>query len=127
TVSRAVAAALPSVFAFNAGIGPARKEARLRHLRDTWLTPALETGRVRLLSDPAPGRSCAITAFTVDGVAPEQLAHRLRERHNIRIGVINLTEMPSLKGNYLAVDLVNAPQDLARINEAFRSTVAEPG
>lgn len=127
TVSKAVSAALPSVFAFDARIGAKRKEARLRYLRDLWLDSILATGRITLLTDRSPARSCAITAFRVDGVKPDQLARDLRERHGFLIGTINLADKPSFRGNYLAANLRNSPEQLARFADAFRSTVGRSG
>ena len=127
TVSKAVSAALPSVFAFDARIGAARKEARLRTLRDLWLDPILTSGRVTLLTDRNPARSCAITAFRVDGMEPERLAADLRERHGLLIGTIKLADKPGFKGNYLAANLRNSPEQLARFADAFRSVVNRGG
>lgn len=121
TVQKAVSAALPSVFAFNERIGPARKEARLRHLRDLWLDPLMETGRVTLLTDRDRARSCAITAFSVDNMEPDQLTRYMRERHNILIGRIKLADKPEFKGNYVAADLTNTPEQLARFIDILRS------
>jgi len=123
TVSKAVSAALPSVFAFNARLGPARKEARLRRLRDLWLDPILKSGRVTLLTDRGPTRSCAITAFKVDGMDPDLLARDMRERQGILIGSVKLADHPGFKGNYLAAGLTNTPGDLARFVDAFNSVV----
>jgi len=127
TVSKAVSAALPSVFAFNGRIGAARKEARLRHLRDMWLEPLLESGRVRLLTDRSPSRSCAITAFSVEGLEPERLAQELREQHNLLIGSIKLADQPAFRGNYIAVDLMNTREQLERLVDTFRSVVSKVG
>ena len=127
TASKAVPAAMPSVFAFNERVGAARREARLRHLRDLWLDPILRSGRVTLLTDRDPARSCAITAFRVEGMDPERLATALRERHGLLIGTINLTEKPELTGNYLAANLRNTPEEMARFVDAFHSIVSKGG
>lgn len=127
TVSKAVPAALPSVFAFNDRIGAARKEARLRHLRDLWLDPVVKSGRVTLLTDRDPARSCAIAAFRVDGMDPDRLASELRERHEFVIGSMKLADKPEFTGNYLAANLANTPEQLARFVDAFRSVVAKSG
>ena len=127
TASKAVPAAMPSVFAFNERVGAARREARLRHLRDLWLDPILRSGRVTLLTDRDPARSCAITAFRVEGMDPERLATALRERHGLLIGTINLAEMPELTGNYLAANLRNTPEQMARFADVFHSIVSKGG
>ena len=127
TASKAVPAAMPSVFAFNERVGAARREARLRHLRDLWLDPIMRSGRVTLLTDRDPARSCAITAFRVEGMDPERLATALRERHGLLIGTINLAEMPELTGNYLAANLRNTPEQMARFADVFHSIVSKGG
>lgn len=127
TASKAVTAVLPTVFGFNERIGPGRKEARLRHLRDLWLSPLLASGRLTLLTDRDPRRSCAITAFRVEGIEPARLATALRDRHGFLIGTIDLPDKPDLRGNYLAVDLTNSPDQLERFASAFRSVLDRNG
>ena len=124
TVSKAVPAAMPSVFAFNARVGAARREARLRHLRNLWLDPVLRSDRVTLLTHRDPARSCAITAFRVEGLDPDRLATSLRERHGLLIGTIHLADKPDLTGNYLAANLRNTPEQMARFADAFHSVVS---
>ena len=119
TVSKAISASLPSVFDFHDQIGAKRKEDRLRELRGMWLKPLLETGRVSLLTNLSPSRSCSITAFTVDGMDADQLAKRMREKHAISIGSIHLQDKPDFVGNYLAVDLTNSPAHIDRFLSAF--------
>ncbi|MEM7708108.1 MAG: aminotransferase class V-fold PLP-dependent enzyme [Pseudomonadota bacterium] len=123
TVSKAVSASLASVFEFNDRIGAARKENRLRELRDLWIEPLLQTGRVSLLTDLSPSRSCGITAFKVDGIEADYLANLMRHEHNIDIGSIHLQDKPEFVGNYLAADLTNSPTDFDRFLDAF-STIA---
>lgn len=125
TTSKAVGAALPSVFAFNRMIGAKRKEARLRQLRDLWLDPIAASDRVTLLTDRDPARSCAIAAFRVDGVAPDRLAADMRARHGFVIGTIKLADKPALTGNYLAANLANTPDQIARFVDAFRAYLAK--
>lgn len=114
TVMKAVPATLPLLARFNAAIGAKRKEQRLRHLRNLWLAPLSNLDRVTLLTDPNPDRSCGIGAFRVEGIDSAALAKRLRQDHNIVIGSISLTYAPALKGNYVATDLSNSPDEIAR-------------
>lgn len=123
TVSKAVPAALPSVFAFNARVGAARRETRLRYLRDLWLDPIIETGRVTLLTNRDPSRSCAITAFRVAGLDPDRLAAEVRERHGFVIGSVKLADKPDFTGNYLAANLANSPEQIERFTEAFKTVI----
>lgn len=123
TVSKAIGAVLPSLVGFNRQIGIARKEKRLRRLRDQWLGPLLATGRVRLLTDLDPAQSCAITAFHVDGIDPDRLSGQLLERHNILIGSIRLADKPDFKGNTIAADITNSGEEIERLRDALLSLV----
>lgn len=125
TVNKAVAAVLPKVFAFHEKIGPARKQARLQYLRDCWLDPLLETGRITLLTDTAPHRSCAICAFQIHDVDADAFARSLYTWHKIQIGSIHLQDNPELRGNYLALDLVNTPADAEHFLHAAHLTLKE--
>lgn len=80
-----------------------------------------------LLTDRDPARSCAIAAFRIDGVDPDHLARDLRERHGLLIGTIKLADKPAFKGNYLAANLTNTPEQVARFVDAFRSTISKSG
>jgi selenocysteine lyase/cysteine desulfurase len=75
--------AIGEAIAFHLGLGPERKAARLRHLRDTWAQRLLRHDRVRLHTSLKPGQSCGIATFQVDGVDSVKLNDYLWERHRI--------------------------------------------
>jgi len=119
TVSKAISASLPSVFNFNHKIGAKKKETRLRYLRDLWLNEILKSDRIQLLTNPK--KSCAITAFKIDGINPDKFAKELREKHKILIGSIHLQDKPIFTGNYLAADLTNSEEQVYRFIESFKN------
>ena len=121
TVSKAISASLPSVFKFNQRIGAKKKEDRLRHLRDLWLNEITKSDRVELFTNPE--KSCAITAFKVDGIDPKKLSNDFREKYNIVVGSVGLEYMPDFKANYLAADLTSSEEDIYRFNESFNDYV----
>ena len=121
TVSKAISASLPSVFKFNQRIGAKKKEDRLRHLRDLWLNEVTKSDRVELFTNPE--KSCAITAFKVDGIDPKKLSNDFREKYNIVVGSVGLEYMPDFKANYLAADLTSSEEDIYRFNESFNDYV----
>lgn len=123
TVMKAVPATLPLVARFHSAIGARRKEQRLRYLRNLWLQPLSRLERVSLLTDPSPDRSCGIGAFRVEGLDPDALARRLRVDHGLVIGSIKLPFAPDLKGNYVATDLTNSPDDIGRFVEVMSRVV----
>ncbi|RIK63476.1 MAG: aminotransferase [Planctomycetota bacterium] len=75
--------AIGEALTFYQGIGPARKEARLRWLRDYWAQRLSKYERVRFHTNLDPAHSCAIATFGIEGIAPNDLAQRLWRQHKI--------------------------------------------
>lgn len=121
TVSKAISASLPSVFQFNRKIGIKRKENRLRYLRDLWSNEILKSDRISLLTNPK--NSCAITAFKINGVNPDEFSNELYNKHKIIIGSIHLQDKPDFKGNYLATDLTNSEEEIHKFVDIFKAYI----
>ncbi|MDI1269403.1 MAG: aminotransferase class V-fold PLP-dependent enzyme [Polaromonas sp.] len=68
---------------FHHSIGSSNKEARLRYLSQYWLAQVRTTPRVQILTPRSPERSCAIAAFSIMGIAAQQVAERLMTEHHI--------------------------------------------
>ncbi len=83
--------------AFHRAVGPERKLARLCHLRDLWVERLSATGRVELLTDLAPGRSCGLASFRVDGMDPERLAEHLWTEHRILVAALTHPEVRGIR------------------------------
>jgi selenocysteine lyase/cysteine desulfurase len=77
--------AIGEALTFSQAIGAARKEARLRRLRDHWANRlvAHPSGRVRLHTSLRRGFSCGIATFEVEGLDSLALADWLWEKHRI--------------------------------------------
>lgn len=82
---------------FHEGLGPARKAARLVHLRDYWARPLLEHDNVRLHTSLEPGFACGIANVEVVGVDPNALRDWLWDRHRIIVVSINHAEFQGLR------------------------------
>jgi selenocysteine lyase/cysteine desulfurase len=67
TRSMASEMAIGNAIDFQAGIGIERKEARLRYLKDYWMSKASGIPKVRFHTSTLPKYSCAIASFSVDG------------------------------------------------------------
>ncbi|HAT32121.1 MAG TPA: aminotransferase [Janthinobacterium sp.] len=74
---------IEDALAFHHSIGAANKEARLRHLKQYWLTRVRAMPRVEVLTPSDPRRSCAIATFNIDGLPARQVVDLLMERHRI--------------------------------------------
>ena len=76
--------AVSSALAFSRGIGPDRKIARLRYLRDRWARRLLaESDRVKVLTPLSGEKSGAICLFNVEGMDPGKLGGWLLDKHRI--------------------------------------------
>jgi selenocysteine lyase/cysteine desulfurase len=78
---------VPTALAFQAAIGGARREARLRALRDRWVHQVVGLPQVQVLTPEEPGMYGAITAFRLRGRTSHEdnvaLAKALLDKHRI--------------------------------------------
>ena len=89
--------AISEALTFHQGIGPARKEARLRYLRDYWARRLMQYDRIRLHTSLKPGFSCAIGTVEMLGVEPAALASHLWAKHRIIVTPIHHAEFRGLR------------------------------
>jgi len=89
--------AIGEALTFHEGIGPARKEARLRYLRDYWADRLLHEDRVRLHTSRKPAFSCGIATVQIEGVDTNELSAHLWERHRIITTAIDHEEFQGLR------------------------------
>lgn len=75
--------AIEDAIAFHQRIGGKNKEARLRYLKEYWVSRARKLPRVRLMIPDAPERSCAIAAFRMESMTSQEVARVLFETHRI--------------------------------------------
>jgi selenocysteine lyase/cysteine desulfurase len=75
--------AICEAITFNQNIGIERKAARLRYLKDRWVTPLAKNPKVKILHSSDPAMSCGIGMFGLDGADPRKLVDALQNRHNI--------------------------------------------
>jgi selenocysteine lyase/cysteine desulfurase len=80
--------AVAEALTFYESIGPERKEARLRYLRDRWARRLTQHGKVKLYTSLDPSQSCGIATMGIDGVTGDQLVDHLFERHRVFVTAI---------------------------------------
>ena len=87
TVDYAAQLTVPAALGFQAAIGGARREARLRALRNRWVQQVIGLPQVQILTPEEPGMYGAITAFRLRGRTSHEdnvaLAKTLLDRHRI--------------------------------------------
>jgi selenocysteine lyase/cysteine desulfurase len=114
----APALAIGEALAFHEGLGPKRKEARLRYLRDRWAGRLVRNPRVRLLTNLAPGMSCGIATFAADGVDHGKLAEHLWDRHRIIAVAI---KHPDVNGIRVTPSVYTTLDEIDRFCEAVEA------
>ncbi len=123
THSAAIRLAIGEALLFHEGIGPRRKEARLRHLRDYWADQFRDLPNVRLLVKREPEHSAGITTVDVNGIDPGALSGHLFSRHKILTTPIVHDEF---RGIRVTPNVYTTHRELDRFCEAV-SDVARHG
>lgn len=125
TMNGAALLTIPAALAFHQRIGGARKEARLRALRDRWVTALRDLPQVEILT-PDTARSCvAITSFRIAGktsVAENQeIVAQLLSRH--RIFTVHRSGVSSGACVRVTPALFNNFEEMDRLASAIRALV----
>jgi isopenicillin-N epimerase len=89
--------AIAEALTFHQGIGGARKEARLRYLRDYWANALLEYDRFRLHTSLDPRFSCGIATVELKGMDPGDLSNWLWTRFRILTTTIKHPEFQGIR------------------------------
>jgi selenocysteine lyase/cysteine desulfurase len=83
THSAAMRLAIGEAILFHQGIGPKRKEERLRYLSRYWMNNLKSLPNVRFHTSFEPNQSCGVANVELVGIDPPQLATYLMERHKL--------------------------------------------
>jgi selenocysteine lyase/cysteine desulfurase len=112
--------AISEALTFHLGLGPKRKEARLRYLRDYWAKRLLESDRVKLLTSLKPEFSCGIGNFRVEGVDCGALQQLLWNKHRIyTVGI----KHADFEGIRVTPNVYTTLDELDRFCDVVRSVI----
>jgi isopenicillin-N epimerase len=75
--------AIAEALTLHNAIGPARKEARLRYLRDRWAKRLVQDKRVKLFTRLEPEHGCALATMAIEGIDNAKLVEHLWDKHHI--------------------------------------------
>lgn len=89
--------AISEAIALHRAIGPERKEARLRYLRDRWAKRLTQDSRVRLYTQLDPRHGAGIATFLIEGVDPQLLTEHLWDRHKIIVVSIDYANVQGVR------------------------------
>ena len=109
--------ALAEALSLHARLGATAREERLRHVRDTWLTPLLEVPGVHLSTSTHRAASCSLTTIGAEGMDPVAFRDHLWEIHRIRVRPI---DRPGIRGIRVSAGLHNSESDLEHFVEVVR-------
>jgi selenocysteine lyase/cysteine desulfurase len=89
--------AIAEALSFHEGIGAERKAARLRFLRERWMTRVESIPRVKIFTSRDPAMSCAIGTVGVEGLEPGAMAEHLWKKQRIIVTPIVHPEYKGLR------------------------------
>jgi len=114
--------AISEALTFHLGLGPKRKEARLRYLRDYWAKRLLASDHVRLLTSLKPEFSGGIGNFRVEGLDCGALQQHLWNRHRIHtVGI----KHPEFEGIRVTPNVYTTLDELDRFSDAVLAVIRD--
>ena len=102
---------------FHLGIGPARKEARLRYLKNYWAKEAQKISGVKIHTSLKKDYSCALALFSIEGMPPNEIANVLYDKYKIHAVAI---EWENIKGVRVTPHVYTKLSDLDRLLEGIQ-------
>jgi isopenicillin-N epimerase len=122
THSAAPRLAIGEAILFHRGIGPKRKEARLRYLSRYWMEKLKDLPNVRFHTSFDPNQSCGIATVEIVGVDPVQLGSYLFDKHRIFVTPIIHEEF---RGSRITPNVYTTLPELDRFVEVMRSVATK--
>ena len=123
THSAAPKLAIGEAILFHKGIGPKRKEARLRYLSRYWMNKLKDLPNVRFHTSFDESQSCGIGTVEIEGIEPPALQSYLFDKHRIFTVAIVHDEF---KGIRVTPNVYTTLRELDRFSEVMEM-VAKKG
>ncbi|MDX2246252.1 MAG: aminotransferase class V-fold PLP-dependent enzyme [Bacteroidia bacterium] len=99
---------------FHNYIGTARKEARLRYLKEYWTNQVKIIPNIRFNTSLAPEHSCGIASFLLEGWDPVDLGNELTNNYNI---YVTATSHDDVKGVRISPNVFTSTEELDYLAE----------
>lgn len=113
--------AIAEALTLHHAIGPARKEARLRYLRDRWARRLMQDKRVKLYTRLEPEHGCALATMAIDGIDPGKLVEHLWNKHRI---VTIPIDYANVQGMRVTPNVYTTPQEIDMFCRAIEDVLA---
>lgn len=126
TMNFATILTVPDALDFQESVGLDRKYARIRYLRDLWVTEAREIDGVEILTPDDPDLVGAITGFRLPGRTDGASSRQIVETLLNDFGVFTVARTGITGGDCVRVTpaLYNLPPDLEKLVSALREMAA---
>jgi selenocysteine lyase/cysteine desulfurase len=108
--------AIAEALTFHQTIGAARKEARLRYLRDSWARPMLDLPGVSLHTSLDPRFSCGFANVEIEGIEPGALASWLWREYRI---IVTPIVHPEFQGIRVSSSVYTTLEEIERFVDAM--------
>ncbi|HSO73929.1 MAG TPA: aminotransferase class V-fold PLP-dependent enzyme [Blastocatellia bacterium] len=112
--------AIAEALTFHEGIGPERKAARLRYLKDRWAQRLEAQKGVRVLTPYDPQQSCGLALFSIEGMDHGKLGAHLWDRYRILVTPIEHNEF---KGVRVTPNVYSTISEIDVFCEAVEKTI----
>jgi selenocysteine lyase/cysteine desulfurase len=114
--------AIGEALTFHEGLGPDRKAARLRLLRDYWAERLLQHDRTRLHTSLSPEFSCGIATVQLEGIDSVELNAHLWKEHRIITTAIKHDEFEGIR---VSPSVYTTPDELDRFCDAVETVIKD--
>ena len=112
--------AVSEALTFHETIGPARKEARLRYLRDYWAKELTSFDRVKCLTSNDPDFAVGLATIDIDGIPSKDLRDYLWNSHRI---IVRPIDHPEVHGIRISPGLHTTTHELDRFIDVMRKVI----
>ena len=117
---------IPQALDFHEAIGSAAKEARLRYLRNLWVSAAREIPHIDILTPDDPRMVAALTSFRAHGHLSTEENNEIVRELATRRGILTVRRSGPAAGDCVRVtpSIYNAPEEVLKLPPALAALQA---
>jgi selenocysteine lyase/cysteine desulfurase len=124
TRSFATEMAISNAIDFHMAIGSARKEARLRYLKNYWCSKVKDVPKLKLYTSMKPEFACTMATFAIDGWKGGEVCSKLFEDYKIHTTPI---EFRSINGVRISPSVYTSLYELDKLVQGIKAiAISEP-
>lgn len=109
---------IPTAGKFNQRVTIAKKEKRLRDLKDYWTSEAKKIDRVKITTPLGKDQSCSLASFKIDGIAADEVVDQLDKKFGVFTVIRRLSNDSVIR---VTPNLYNSKNDLDTLLEGIQA------